>query len=136
MILSSCKRSLLYVHTDLLLTFCVKVLLKEAGAVPVLLRIINRNPGEHGGAVQLLWELSRCEAGKAAILAEPLSVVTIASALTQCTGDQRKLLNDLCQGNPRVVIEVAHAGVFGPLVTMLHPGMLLCSVLYVTFIQD
>lgn len=97
-----------------------------AGAVPVLLRILQRNPAVNGGPVQLLWELSKSESGRVAILAEKASVVIVASAFNLCTYDQKlqaeKLLYNLCEHEKSAIIQAATSGLFGPLVRRLASG--------------
>lgn len=100
-----------------------KALIIGAGAVPVLLRILQRNPAVNGGPVQLLWELSKSESGRVAILAEKASVVIVASAFNLCTYDQKlqaeKLLYNLCEHDKSAIIQAATSGLFGPLVRRL-----------------
>lgn len=97
-----------------------------AGAVPALLRILQRNPAVNGGPVQLLWELSKSESGRVAILAEKASVVIVASAFNLCTYDQKlqaeKLLYNLCEHEKSAIIQAATSGLFGPLVRKLASG--------------
>lgn len=103
-----------------------KALIIGAGAVPVLLRILQRNPAVNGGPVQLLWELSKSESGRVAILAEKASVVIVASAFNLCTYDQKlqaeKLLYNLCEHDKSAIIQAATSGLFGPLVRRLGSG--------------
>ncbi|GLJ15407.1 hypothetical protein SUGI_0252920 [Cryptomeria japonica] len=103
-----------------------KASIVEAKAVPVLLRILQRNPAVNGGPVQLLWELSKSEAGRAAILDEKASVVVVASAFNLCTSDQKlqaeQLLYNLCEHDSTAIIQAATSGVFGPLVRKLASG--------------
>lgn len=98
----------------------------EAGAVPVLLRILQRNPAVNGGPVQLLWELSKSESGRVGILAEKAAVVIVASAFNLCTYDQKlqaeKLLYNLCEHDKSAIIQAATSGLFGPLVRRLASG--------------
>ncbi|KAH9287648.1 hypothetical protein KI387_031765, partial [Taxus chinensis] len=100
-----------------------KASIVEAKAVPVLLRILQRNPAVNGGPVQLLWELSKSESGRVAILAEKASVVVVASAFNLCTSDQKlqaeQLLYNLCDHDKEAIIQAATSGVFGPLVRKL-----------------
>lgn len=97
-----------------------------AGAVPVLLRILQRNPAVNGGPVQLLWELSKSESGRVGILAEKAAVVIVASAFNLCTYDQKlqaeKLLYNLCEHDKSAIIQAATSGLFGPLVRRLASG--------------
>lgn len=103
-----------------------KLSIIEAEAIPVLLRILQKSPGENGGPVQLLWELSKCEAGLKAILFEKGSILIIVSAFNLCQNDQKllaeKLLGNLCVYDESVIIEAARSSLFGPLVTSLSTG--------------
>eukprot|EP01018_Ginkgo_biloba_P024230 Gb_25683 [translate_table: standard] len=98
----------------------------EAGAVPILLRLLHRNPAGNGGPVQLLWEISKTERGRAAILAEKASVVVVASAFNLCTNDQKlqaeQLLYNLCEHDKAAIVQAASSGIFGPLVSKLISG--------------
>ncbi|GLJ18017.1 hypothetical protein SUGI_0317620 [Cryptomeria japonica] len=98
----------------------------EAGAVPISLRLLQRSPAECGGPVQLLWELSKIERGRVAILAYKASVVVVASAYNLCTHDQKvqaeQLLHTLCEYDKAATVQAASSGIFWPLVTKLTSG--------------
>ncbi|KAH9331086.1 hypothetical protein KI387_003194, partial [Taxus chinensis] len=98
----------------------------EAGAVPILLRLLQRNPAGYGGPVQLLWELSKIEQGRVAILAYKASVVVVASAFNLCTHDQKsqaeQLLYTLCEYDKAATVQAASSGIFRPLVDKLTSG--------------
>jgi hypothetical protein len=104
----------------------MKVRLVAAGVVPLLVRLLTKTPTQTFGVMQLLWELSQVDAGKKAILDVKGSIFPIASAFSQCTLDQKdmaeKLLDNLCEKNPDVVLDLAKASVFKPLVAHMSSG--------------
>lgn len=103
-----------------------KLSIVEEKAVPTFIRILQKSPGDTGGLLQLLWELSKCEAASSAILSERGAVLIIASACNLCQNDQKllaeKLLDNLCHFDKSVIIEAAKSSVFGPLVSTLSSG--------------
>lgn len=104
----------------------MKVRLVAAGVVPLLVRLLTKTPTQTFGVMQLLWELSQVDPGKKAILDVKGSIFPIASAFSQCTLDQKdmaeKLLDNLCEKNPDVVLDLAKASVFKPLVAHMSSG--------------
>lgn len=103
-----------------------KLSIVEADAIPVFLRILHKSPGDKGGPLQLLWELSKCEAASKAILSENGSVLIIASACNLCQNDQKllaeKLLENLCRYDESVIVEAAKSSIFSPLISSLQSG--------------
>ncbi|MCO5567457.1 hypothetical protein L7F22_021148 [Adiantum nelumboides] len=103
-----------------------KLSIVEENAIPTFIRILSKNPGDKGGPLQLLWELSKCEAASNAILSERGAVLIVASACNLCQNDQRvladKLLNNLCLFDKSIIVEAAKSSVFGPLISGLTSG--------------
>ncbi|EFJ16305.1 hypothetical protein SELMODRAFT_445238 [Selaginella moellendorffii] len=103
-----------------------KIHIAEVGAVPVVLRILTKCHGDCPDAVSLLREISEVQQGKEVILAQPGSIIVIASAATVDSVEQKdhamKLLENLCSNKSWVAIEAASTGVFDFLINNLHTG--------------
>eukprot|EP00250_Pteridium_aquilinum_P006272 c16224_g1_i1 orf=272-3358(-) len=103
-----------------------KLSIVEADAIPMFLRILQKSPGDRGGPLQLLWELSKCEAASKAILSEKGSVLIIASSCNLCQNDQKllaeKLLDNLCRYDESIIIEAAKSSIFSPFISSLKSG--------------
>ncbi|MCO5614388.1 hypothetical protein L7F22_068668 [Adiantum nelumboides] len=103
-----------------------KLSIVEENAIPSFIRILSKNPGDKGGPLQLLWELSKCEAASNAILSERGAVLIVASACNLCQNDQKvladKLLDNLCLFDKSIIVEAAKSSVFGPLISGLNSG--------------
>ncbi|KAI5071440.1 hypothetical protein GOP47_0013691 [Adiantum capillus-veneris] len=103
-----------------------KLSIVEEDAIPTFIRILSKNPGDNGGPLQLLWELSKFKAAASAILSERGAVLIIASACNLCQNDQKvlaeKLLDNLCLFDKSIIVEAAKSSVFGPLISGLSSG--------------
>lgn len=103
-----------------------KVMIIEAGAVPVLLGLLQKNPAEKGGLTQLLCELSKVQAGKKAIVSEKGSMLVIATVFNSSPENDRSnvriLLDNLCKEDTLMIIEAARSTILEPLVSILTCG--------------
>eukprot|EP00250_Pteridium_aquilinum_P015310 c22512_g1_i2 orf=467-3505(-) len=103
-----------------------KVAIIEAGAVRVLLGLLQKNPAENSSLSQLLCELSKTQSGKIAIVSEKGYMLVIASAFHASPEIRRPqiriLLDNLCKDDMQVVVEAAKSTIFEPLVASLSSG--------------
>lgn len=99
----------------------------QTGVATALVRLLTKIPTHVSGVIQLLWEISQMYEGKKSILAVKGGIYLIASAYSSCTLDRKemaeRLLDNLCQKDPEVAVDLANAGVFIPLVARMAPGM-------------
>lgn len=103
-----------------------KVMIIEAGAVPVLLGLLRKNPAEKGGLTQLLCELSKVQDGKKAIVSEKGSMLVIATIFNSSPANNRShvriLVDNLCKDDTLMIIEAARSTILEPLVSILTCG--------------
>ena len=103
----------------------VKVSIIKAGAVGVVLALLQNDPSEKY-LIQLLSDLSKVDAGKKAIASERGSMLLLANVFRSTPPNERQLirilLDNLCEDDPEMIMDAARCTIFEPLVSCLNQG--------------
>jgi hypothetical protein len=105
----------------------MKVTIVEAGAVGLASALVRDNDSaERCLLIRLLSDLSTTDAGKKAMSSERGFMRLIADAFHSTPPEERQhvkaLLDNVCEGDPNMIMEAARCSMFQPLVSCLTQG--------------